>query len=580
MLEVAGVGIHDALLDGWRARVERARTHLGWPRGPVVVRRHDVGASLAFAAPPDQLFAATEANEWALCATLFDRDPVRWSGLEVALAAAQPGVLPPAVLDEPTALARLVRLAAGEARPALRALLAAAAGRRLSHLLDEELLTLGEGEGARSWPLAALPAVDAVPWAELHRIPVAVVTGSNGKTTTVRLIAACAKAHGWCPGYSSTEGLYVDGVLLDAGDYSGPVGTRSTLRDQRVAAAVLEVARGGILRRGLALGRADAAVVTNISADHFGEYGIRDLGALADVKLTVARVVGSEGLLVLNADDEILRDKGARLDRPIGWFALDDDCAALRSHRAIGGVTCGVRAGRLVLSRDGGEHDLGAVAAMPLAVGGSADYNVANLAAAALGAAALGIAPAIIAEVFARFGADPTDNVGRLMRDEIGGVQLLIDYAHNPAGMRGLLRVARYLRPQGRLAVLLGQAGNREDADLRHLAGAVAGFAPDLVVVKEEPEFLRGRAAGEVPAILSAALLAAGVPAAAITFATGDGEAARCALSWSRPGDVLALLVHSRQAREGLLGLIERLRCSGWVAGDALPQASETAPAH
>jgi cyanophycin synthetase len=571
VLEIAGIATDPALLEGWRARVQRARRHLGWPEAELVVRLHPGGATLALAAPFDLLFTATEVNEWALCAALLEREPERWPDLEAALVASQPEALLPAVLDETLALMRLTQLAAAEARPDIRRLVELAAGHGTPLLLDETTLTLGEGAHGRSWPLFELPRPEAIPWNDLRSIPVAVVTGSNGKTTVVRLLAACAAAQGWPPGYSCTEGLFIGEQALDAGDYSGPVGTRTILRDPRVHAAILETARGGILRRGLALGRADAAIVTNISADHFGEYGIHDLESLAAVKLTVAHVVHGGGLVVLNADDATLRKAAAGLPQRLGWFALDYGHEALLEHRAGGGSTCGMRNGRLLLSHGDAECDLGPVAAMPLSIEGSATYNVANLAAAALGAIALCVTPANVAAVFASFGARPTDNVGRLMRYDIGGVRLLVDYAHNPAGIRGLFRVVEHLRGDGRIAVLLGQAGNREDADLRDLAAAVASFGPDLVVIKEELDYLRGRAPGEVPAILKAALLQAGLPESAIAAGASDSDAARRAIAWSRPGDVLALLMHSRQARTELLALFDRMQQTGWEAGQPLP---------
>ena len=334
-------------------------------------------------------------------------------------------------------------------RPDLRALIEAAESRGVRHVLDETILTLGAGAGSLSWPLDALPTTADVPWLSLHEIPVAVVTGSNGKTTTVRLIAACARAHGWRDGFSCTDGVFVGHDLVRAGDYSGPAGTRAVLRDPRVEAAVLETARGGILRRGLAIDHAIVAVVTNVSADHFGEYGIHDLEGLADVKLSVAQLVARDGLLVLNADDDLLRAKAAGLGErlgwqpPLGWFALDFDRAELRAHRESLGATCGVRDGRLMLSLGGKSHDLGAIGDLPITVRGHATYNVANLAGAALAAAALGIAPATIASVFGAFGLDPADNSGRLMRFDLQGVQVLLDYAHNPDGLRGVLHVAQ-----------------------------------------------------------------------------------------------------------------------------------------
>jgi UDP-N-acetylmuramyl tripeptide synthase len=526
--------------------------------------------SLAIAAPFDQLFTATEVNEWALCSALHDRDPMHWCGLRDALrvAAQESDATPaspyPAEIDPLAALARLERIARAESHADLRALVEAAQTRGLPILLDDDTLTLGEGAGSRSFGTGQLPRDPDVPWSQLHAIPTALVTGSNGKTTTVRLIAACARAHGRRPGYCCTDGVFVDGAALATGDYSGPAGARRVLRDERVEAAVLETARGGILRRGLAVARADVAVVTNVSADHFGEYGIHDLDALADVKLTVGSVVGAGGLLVLNADDAVLRAKSAGLARryghcpPLAWFAADADDPHLVAHRKDGGWTCGVRSERLVLAHGGTEHDLGAVADMPLTVGGRADYNVANLAAAALAAAGLGVDAATIAGVFARFGERITDNPGRLMRFERGGVHVLVDYAHNPEGLAGLLDVAAALRSDGgRLGLVLGHAGNRADRDIERLAATAARFEPALVVIKELEGYLRGREPGEVPRILRGALLRAGLPSEALEMRSTEIDAVRCALEWGRPGDVLALPVHALAARAAVLELLQ-----------------------
>ena len=151
-----------------------------------------------------------------------------------------------------------------------------------------------------------------MPWSEIHDVPTAIVTGSNGKTTTVRVLAACARAHGWPNAFCCTDGVFFDNEPLVSGDYSGPEGARRVVRERRARAAIIETARGGILRRGLAVSRAQAAIVTNVSADHFGEYGIDDLAGLADVKLTVAGVLVPDGLLVLNADDGQLTAPGGR----------------------------------------------------------------------------------------------------------------------------------------------------------------------------------------------------------------------------------------------------------------------------
>jgi len=567
-----GIAIDDGLIGAWRARTERAGVRLGWTDRRAVARRHAGGASLAITAPYDQLFLATEVNEWALCAALIERDPVRWSGLESLLIAearqAAEGGTPLAaenepVIEEAAALARFARLASLESHPRLRALLDAAAARALPHVLDEAELTLGGGVGGRNFSLDALPAVDEVRWEELRDIPTAIVTGSNGKTTTVRLLAACAREHGWRAGFNCTDGVFLDDEVLAIGDYSGPAGARRVMRERRAEAAILETARGGILRRGIAVSRASTAVITNVSSDHFGEYGIDDLAGLAEVKLTVAAAIGPGGLLVLNAGDAQLRtlamELAGRFGRspPVGWFSASPDQGTLLEYQSRGAPTCGVRSGRLYVSHGGAEHDLGVISSMPLSMGGVATYNVANLAGAALAAAALGIAPSTIAAVFARFGADVKDNPGRMMRFEVAGVKVLIDYAHNPDGLRGFLAVANHLRgAAGRLGLLLGQAGNRKDADIRELAQVAAEFQPDLVVVKEDELHLRGRAPEEIPRIIRAELRRLGFPDAALPVVNSEVEAARYALDWARPGDVLALPVHSSSARAAVLAML------------------------
>jgi UDP-N-acetylmuramyl tripeptide synthase len=575
VLEVVGVSVDDPLLAAWRARVERVAARLGWHPPQTVVRRHATGASLAISAPCDQLFLATEMNEWALCAALVERDPVRWSELEPLLVAAamtaagnsaNPAASLEPVIKESAALERFERLAALEANPKLRTLLEVAATHELPHILDDSELTIGGGATGRSFPLTALPPAADVPWEELRGIPTAVVTGSNGKTTTVRLLAACARANGWRAGYNCTDGVFLDDEALALGDYSGPVGARLVLRESRAQAAILETARGGILRRGIAVSHADAAIITNVSSDHFGEYGIDDLEGLADVKFAVAALVAPRGSLVLNADDAQLR---ARADgfvgrfgeySRLGWFAREADGEILSEYRLRGSPTCGARDGRLYLNHGGVDHDLGLVSDMPLSMGGIATYNVANLAGAALVAFLLGIAATTISAILGRFGARHEDNPGRMMRFDVRGVKVLIDFAHNADGLRGFLKVADHLRSGGgRLGLLLGHAGNRADADIEELARVAAEFRPDLLVVKENEAHLRGRAPGEVPRIIRAELLRLDFPESAAPVRSSEVEAARCAIDWSRPGDVLALPLHSTGARDAVVAILQSL---------------------
>lgn len=563
VLETQGAVPDDAALQAWDEAVQRACLVLGWSPQARLVWRHGSGASLAFVAPLDQLFSATEVNEWAWsCA---------YEAQHGAIAARWHAPGHPALWDEAAAMQTLRAFAAAERLPALLPLVSAAEQRGLPVLIDDELCSIGAGDGCACWPLAQLPATEAVDWPALHAVPVALVTGSNGKTTTVRLLAAMAQAHGWHAGHSCTDGVFIDGRAIEGGDFSGPAGARAVLRAPGVQAAILETARGGLLRRGLAVQRAQVAVVTNVSDDHFGEYGIHDLAGLAAVKLTVARVIDEAGLLVLNADDAMLSALARNLHCPIGWFALDDEHPRLQAARAVGSPTCAVRDGHLRLSIHGQQHDLGAVAAMPLSFGGSAGYNIANVAASTLAAAALGIGTDTIRATLARFGASHADNPGRLQHWQLGSLQVFVDYAHNPEGLRGLLQVATGQGKGGRLGLLLGQAGNREAPEIRELAATAARFRPAQVMLKDIEGYLRGRAAGEVAGILRKQLQDDGVPPAAIVDCLDETVAAQRLLAWAQAGDVLVLPTHGVVARQQVSTLLDALQAQGWQPGMGLP---------
>lgn len=573
-LETApGLAFDAAAETRWRDNIAAARDALGWPAGAVYVRRHPSGVALAFEAPLDQLYTATEAGEWACYDALGQQPAAQVDGPDGPRAHA-------AALPRSEALQLLASLARAEARPALVELAAAAAGHGLPFLPDDDAVSIGAGEHGQVWAIDALPAVEDVAWPRLRAIPTALVTGSNGKTTVVRLLAAMLRAQGLHTAHSCTEGVYFDNALLEGGDYSGPGGARTALRHPRAQAAVLETARGGILRRGLALCTVDAAVVTNISADHYGEYGVHGLEDLAAAKLVVARAVRGGGLLVLNADDTVLRKlapaHGAGMD--IGWFGADFDGAFLAAHRQAGGATCGVRNGRLLASHAGRDTDFGPVAGMPMSLGGSAAYNVANAAAAVLAALALQVPADAIARTLARFGSAMEDNPGRLQTWQFGDARVVVDYAHNPEGLHGLLRAVGAPARHGRLRVLLGHAGNREDDDLRAVAGTVASYRPDHVVLKDIHGYERGRAPGEVAAIMRQALLDGGVDEGAVDTRLDEVEAARALLQALRPGDLVVLPLHETAARDAVVHALEAMRAGQWRPGDALPEGVDRAP--
>jgi UDP-N-acetylmuramyl tripeptide synthase len=526
--------------EAWVRQAGRILEAVGWPAEELCVRRFPGGANLGLSAQIDRLYAATEVNEWALEAAVAE------------LAGRAPGAA-----EVAEAAVRLREAIAEESNPALLTLRDAAVRRRVSFLWDAELATLGLGAGSLTWRVDDLPTPREVPWDQVSDVPVVLVTGTNGKTTTVRLLAAMVRAAGAVVGTTSTDRVEVDGEVLDQGDCAGPGGARTLLRDRRVEVAVLEVARGGLLRRGLALRHAEAAAVTNVAADHLGEFGVGDLAALAEAKLVPARVIKPQGRVVLNADDPELVSRIGNFGAPVVWFSLDPDQPGFDDLLVRGDAGCTLEDGELVRYGEERRQVIARVDEVPITFGGAARHNVANALCAIGLAGALGLSVDAMAGGLRGFRGTPEDNPGRGNLLDVGGARVLIDYAHNPHGLAALAGLAAALPAERRL-IVLGQAGDRDEAALRELARAAWSFHPDLVVVKELPEMLRGRAAGEVPALLEDELLRLGASPAALVRAEDDPDAVRKALAWSRPGDLLVLLVHTRRAE--VLEILEQAR--------------------
>ena len=505
-----------ACVDTWVGRVRGLYAALGWGtlQGPLVhgARVWDArdpsvplapgqfagpGLSLALVSPPDLLLAACLVAEQAV-AGVVDLDALRAE-------------------------------AAGEANPTLRALVARAQALGVRHFHDDDGFTAGAGTATRTWALDALPDVSELDTVNVGvRIPTVLVTGTNGKTTTSRLLARMAREAGHVDGLTSSDAISVGGVVVKRGDWSGPGAARTLLRDTSVSFAVLETARGGLLRRGLAIADADVAVVTNVSDDHFGEYGIDTLAGMAEAKLSVVHGLRRGGVLVVNG----------------GSPSLVAGLASVRETRPD--VSVHVFHDR---AEDGVEVDGAWIAwtEVPVTFGGAARHNVENVLAAVTAARAAGLPEAAIARALRGFAPSAEESSGRMNLVERHGVRMLVDFAHNPEGIRRLGPVVRSLAG-ARTLLVIGQAGDRTDALIASCAEVAAGWSCDAYVVKEIAGYLRGRTPGEVPALLARGLAASGIDATRILCAEDDVEAVHVALEWARPGDVLVLLVHERLA--------------------------------
>jgi cyanophycin synthetase len=536
-------------ITAWRAAASRLLQAVGWPDEKLASRTFPGGVSLAVSAPIDGLYAATELAERA------------WA----AAAAELRGEKAP---DFRGAVASLLDEIANERNPVLLRLYQEARAHGLTFLTGEDLVSVGSGKGAILWQVGDLPDPDAIAWSSAHDIPIVLVTGSNGKTTVVRLISAMVQGTGKTPGSTSTDGVMIGSTLLEEGDFSGPSGARMVLRHTEVETAILETARGGILRRGLPVERADVAVITNIADDHLGEFGVETLSDLADTKLLVARPLGDWGTLILNADDALLVERSQGIRARVIWFSLDPSSSVIAGHLNAGGTAVVADGGSIVLVEAGGRFELASLAEVPITFGGAAKHNVANALAAVAAGAGLGIAPEILGAALRRFGRDLEDNPGRANLLELGSATILLDFAHNPHGMAALVQVAQTLPAQRRL-VLVGQAGDRSDEAIRALARVAWELHPDHVVVKDMETYLRGRAPGEVPGLLADEFSRLGMADNAISNGGTEITAVRQALEWARPGDLLVLAVH--EDLRAVLELFDRLSAENWRAGDPLP---------
>ena len=375
-----------------------------------------------------------------------------------------------------------------------------------------------------------LPEVD-------RTTPTIGITGTNGKTTTTRLVASILRNAGGKVGWTSSAGVVVDDEVVLPGDYTGPSGAARVFEEPGIDYAVLETARGGILLRGLGYEHNDVSVMTNISADHMGMHGVHSLDVLTEVKAVVARVTLPDGFAVLNADDSrVLGVRDVVRARPF-LFSRHAEHPEVREHVRDGGWALVVRDTDIIWHHDGAEERLTALNDVPITFGGRAEHMVENALAAAAACLAIGLDPAMVKDGLAQFRNRAEQNRGRLNVYDLDGATVVIDFAHNEAGLKHLLTFGRsFCGADGTLYSVVGTAGDREDAAITGIARIAAELA-DGVIIKDTEKYLRGRDSGDMPSLMRQAVgevIVAETPNERSGFQEGIARLS--------PGDVLTVM--------------------------------------
>ena len=379
-------------------------------------------------------------------------------------------------------------------------------------------------------------------------VPIVSVTGTNGKTTTVRLIARALKQNGLTVGMTTTSGIYVGETCVAPGDNTGSISAGAVLAHTEVEAAVLETARGGIVRRGLGYDLADVAVVTNVSNDHLGQDGLETLEDIAHVKALVVEAVKPGGWAVLNADDPMVQFFADRARCGILYFSKDEKTPRIQEHVARGGRAVCLKGSKIVIFEGGAARPLVAVGAIPIAYGGKAACNIENAMAAAGAMIALNMPDARIREALTGFQPDDKDNPGRFNIFQMDGYQVMLDYGHNVAGYENVIQ---FLEVQGarRLVGVIGVPGDRRDEAIGQVGDLCARHF-DKLIVKEDADG-RGRAPGEVARILQSAARKA--KAGDVEVVLSEKDALKAAMAQARPGDFITVFYEKYEPLKALI---------------------------
>jgi cyanophycin synthetase len=385
----------------------------------------------------------------------------------------------------------------------------------------------------------AAPVIDMLyPPGKSCRIPIIAITGTNGKTTTTRLIAHIVKNNGYRVGFTTSDGIYVQNSMLTKGDTTGPISAEFILKDPTVEFAVLETARGGILRSGLGFGRCDVAVVTNIQEDHMGLSDINTLKDMANVKGVVVKSVKRDGYAILNADNAHCVEIAKSADCKIAYFSLNENNPVIREHCKKGGIAAIYENGFITIKKGDWKFRVDKVTNIPLTFGGRVTFMISNVLAATLATYAYGFTIEDIKTNLETFIPSAAQTPGRMNIFDFKEYKVLIDFAHNADGFRGIKEFLATTESPYKIGIITG-TGDRRDDDIRDM-GRISAEMFDHIIIRQD-KFLRGREADDI-----VKLLVEGIhqhnPNQSYEYIPKEVEALKHALSLAKPGTFITAL--------------------------------------
>jgi len=375
------------------------------------------------------------------------------------------------------------------------------------------------------------------PHGSTARIPIVAVTGTNGKTTTTRLIAHMVKMMGKKVGYTTSDGIYIQNHMLDKGDCTGPVSAEFVLKDPTIDFAVLETARGGLLRAGLGFHHCDIAIVTNVAPDHLGLRGINTVEQMARLKGVVPETVLPDGYAILNADDDLVYDMRENLKCNIALFSMDENNERIQRHMANNGLSAIYENGFITICKGTWKMRVCKTVNVPLTFGGKARFMIQNVLPAVLTGYIQGFDLRDIKMTLESFIPSPSQTPGRLNLFKFKGFDVLLDYAHNAAGMHALREFIQNLSGTPKVGIIAG-VGDRREEDIEEI-GEIAAMMFDEVIIRQDKN-LRGRTEQELIDLLMNGIKRHD-PNKKVLLFKSEAEAITFAIENAKPGSLITM---------------------------------------